>query len=74
MANFRRNSNGCRRGKFKRKPMGKGWLAHRRVPIPETPINRQEEQTEKTDQERAAQLAVERGAMSLAARKGYADN
>ena len=29
MAIVRRKSNGCRRGAFKKKPMGKGWAAHR---------------------------------------------
>jgi hypothetical protein len=43
MARTKRKSNGCRRGKFKRKPMGKGWAAHRRVPVPEIPKNRKAE-------------------------------
>ncbi|MCA8943760.1 MAG: hypothetical protein KDB80_14450 [Planctomycetes bacterium] len=30
MAKSRRKSNGCRRGAFKRKPMGKGWLMARK--------------------------------------------
>lgn len=47
MANVRRKSNGCRRGKFKRKKMGKGWLAHRRVPIPEVPVNRKDDDSKK---------------------------
>ena len=29
MAHNRRKSNGCRRGKFKPKRMGKGWASHR---------------------------------------------
>ena len=30
MAHTRRKSNGCRRGKFKPKTMGKGWASHRK--------------------------------------------
>ena len=29
MAHTRRKSNGCRRGKFKPKKMGKGWSSYR---------------------------------------------
>ena len=54
MANTRNKSNGCRRGKFKRKKMGKGWLAHRRVPIPEIPKNKRAE-----EEAAAAQKAAE---------------
>ena len=40
MAKTRRKSNGARRGAFKMKKMGKGWLAHRRTRGNDTPVVR----------------------------------
>ena len=43
MAQVRRKSNGCRRGKFKRKKMGKGWAAHRVKRGTPKPVDRSEQ-------------------------------
>ncbi len=37
MAKSRRKAGGCTRGRFRLKRLGKGWLAHRRLPVRETP-------------------------------------
>ena len=37
MAKSRRKAGGCARGRFRLKRLGKGWLAHRRLPVRETP-------------------------------------
>lgn len=40
MAKVRRKSNGCKRGTFKPKKMGKGWQAHRKVVGRPKPVDR----------------------------------
>ncbi|MEO0481069.1 MAG: hypothetical protein AAF196_16480 [Planctomycetota bacterium] len=42
MAKSRRKSNGCRRGTFKLKRMGKGWSTLRRPPGRPAPVDRSE--------------------------------
>lgn len=37
MAKSRRKAGGCTRGRFRLKRLGKGWLAHRRLPVREIP-------------------------------------
>jgi hypothetical protein len=53
MAKVRRKSNGCRRGAFKRKKMGKGWLRHRRVLGTPAPIDRSDSEAS-SDESRPA--------------------
>jgi hypothetical protein len=37
MAKSRRKAGGCTRGRYRLKRLGKGWLAHRRLPMREIP-------------------------------------
>ncbi len=45
MSKSRRKAAGCTRGRYKRKPMGKGWLIARRVPKPIKPLVRNDGET-----------------------------
>ncbi|MDA0374232.1 MAG: hypothetical protein O2865_10645 [Planctomycetota bacterium] len=46
MAKVRRKSNGARRGAFKCKKMGKGWLRHRKKVGRPQPVDRSESDAE----------------------------
>ena len=57
MAKVRRKSNGCRRGKFKLKRMGKGWSTMRKPRGRPQPVPRKE--MEAAEAEAKAQKAAE---------------
>jgi len=54
MARSRRKAAGARRGKFKRKRMGKGWLTVRRQPSDSRPVLRITEPAQSADEPKAA--------------------
>ncbi|MBK8977614.1 MAG: hypothetical protein IPM29_17025 [Planctomycetes bacterium] len=57
MAKSRRKKSGCRSGAFKRKPMGKGWAAHRTDRGRPLPVDR----TKKTETAEADTTAAAAG-------------
>ena len=62
MAKVRRKSNGCRRGAFKQKRMGKGWAAMRKQRGRPQPVPRKE--MEAAEAEAKAAKAAEAAASS----------
>ncbi len=55
MAKVRRKSNGARRGAFKLKKMGKGWLKHRKKVGRPMPVDRSEAEEAAATAESSAQ-------------------
>ncbi|MEC7583567.1 MAG: hypothetical protein VYE77_04560 [Planctomycetota bacterium] len=55
MARSRRKAHGTKRGRFKRKRMGKGWLTVRRQPGASRPVLRITESDEAAEESKAAE-------------------
>ena len=59
MAKVRRKSNGARRGAFKCKKMGKGWLKHRKKVGRPLPVDRSEAEGAAAEEKGAAEGSSE---------------